>query len=82
MKRQIKKSCKRCRAAGFRGTCELGYKVKKQWMSYPWQGIQDFSKPLEVCPKPKTIRESVQMSLGLIPGKVGTLYVKSKQASA
>ena len=75
MKLRMKKSCKGCAAARFNGSCSLLYSTKLQWMKSPWDGIRTFSKPLEICPKPRTIQQAVDMSIGNIPGKAGTLYV-------
>lgn len=73
MKLRMKKSCKDCAAARFNGSCALHYSIKLQWMKSPWDGLSTFSKPLEICPKPRTIKQAVAMSMGNIPGKVGTL---------
>lgn len=51
-----KKDCFGCRAYwydGFRGYCQLHYKVE----DVPSIGVRYLTKPLEICPKPRTDRD-------------------------
>ena len=72
MKTRMKTTCANCKASEMYG-CSLGYKTKSQGMKHPFEGIEDSRKPLEPCPKPLTIRKAVDMSLGKIPGRAGTI---------
>ncbi len=81
----MKKTCNRCQAFECEhGFCSLGYKIKYTRTATVFNGkVTQFvvarGKPLEFCPKPLTIMKYVNMSLGKIPGKAGTLYDKNLQ---
>jgi len=54
----MKKSCLECKALNIRfNSCTLGYKT----ITYNIMGMPVGLKPLEDCPKPKTIKEYVRL---------------------
>lgn len=65
----MKKNCNGCRAAtnggrGLRATCQLGYRIQDIYTIKSGSWIE--AKPLQECPKPKTVSEFVNASRQLI----------------
>ena len=56
----MKRTCNKCKALNIYGKCDLGYKTK---VSKYHQNISVTFSPTEECPKPKTIKEFVRLSL-------------------
>ena len=57
MKISQKKTCNNCRALTHDCRCELGYKIKAKYYA---ECIPINARPLEPCPAPKTVYESIE----------------------
>jgi hypothetical protein len=60
----IKKNCNNCKALNITtGICNLNYKLKVIYGNGVTTGLILECKPLELCPKPRTIKEYVNCKL-------------------
>lgn len=57
----MKRSCENCKALGlYPIKCDLGYKIIIKTLSF----VEVSAKPLEQCPKPRTIKEYFRLAIG------------------
>lgn len=53
---RMKKTCAGCRASS-ENSCQLGYRFKQVHGEKTFLGVHIENKPLEPCPKPKTLKD-------------------------